>query len=441
MHTIGFSHILRQDSDLTPEQLRSLDLVHQSGQHLLTLINDVLQLSKLNADKLKLNYCDFNLIHLLHDIMAMFQIRAEEKSLNFVSHIALDLPEVINTDETRLRQVLLNLLSNAFKFTTQGTITFSVTAVTIAADSETKQIRFQVEDTGIGIAPQDHETIFAAFGQLEPNNDGSEGTGLGLSICQNILRLMDSELHLASQVGSGSRFWFDLMLATIPASFCVTPETQTTHLKRKLTTPCKVLLVDDNDDNRLLLLKYLEPWGFLVEQAANGRAGLAIAKSFQPDVILVDLMMPIMGGQEMIELLRKDVQLQNTITILVSANVHSVIDSSDIKCDGFLAKPIDLKRLSNLLDTHLELNWQIITPNMAPKPQLITPAATELLHLLEFVNYGDMESLLAAINLLEQDNPQYFAFVQKIRQMADSCQQQNLEQLLETYIQQQEHQS
>ncbi|MEM6613155.1 MAG: PAS domain S-box protein, partial [Cyanobacteria bacterium P01_C01_bin.72] len=433
---IGFSHILRQDPNLTPEQLRSLDLVHQSGQHLLTLINDVLQLSKLNADKLKLNYCDFNLIHLLHDIIAMFRIRAQEKSLNFVSQIASDLPEVINIDETRLRQVLLNLLSNAFKFTTQGTIIFSATAPPATADSEIKQVRFQVEDTGRGIAPEDHETIFAAFGQLEPNNDGSEGTGLGLSICQNILRLMDSELHLASQIGSGSRFWFDLKLKTIPASFCILPETPATDLERKLITPSKVLVVDDNYDNRLLLLEYLEPQGFLVKQAVNGQAGLAIAKSFQPDVILVDLMMPIMDAKEMIESLRQDAQLRNIITILVSANIHLIANSSDIQCDGFLAKPIDLQRLSTLLDTHLQLDWQMTTPNLVSKPQLIIPRADELLHLFELVNFGDMEGLLAAVDLLEQHNSHYLAFAQKISQMANSCQQQNLEQLLETYIQQ-----
>ncbi|MEL7010712.1 MAG: chemotaxis protein CheB [Cyanobacteria bacterium J06588_4] len=329
---IGFSHILQQDSDMTPEQLRSIDLVHQSGQHLLTLINDVLQLSKLNADKLQLNYCDFNLIELLHNIIAMFQVRAQEKSLNFVSQIASDLPEIVNTDETRLRQVLLNLLSNAFKFTAQGNIIFSVIVIQHTANSETAQICFQVEDTGKGIATSDYQTIFTAFEQLEPNGDSSEGTGLGLSICQNILQLMDSELHLVSTVGEGSRFWFNLNLKTIPPSFSSISELESseTNFCRKLANSCRALVVDDNYENRLLLLEYLEPLGFSVEQAENGHAGLAIAKSFQPDVILVDLLMPIMDGKEMIELIRQDALLQDTLILMISANVHLISDESAI---------------------------------------------------------------------------------------------------------------
>ena len=431
---IGFSHILKQDDGLTEEQLRSIDLVHQSGQHLLTLINDVLHLSKLNANKLKLNNCDFNLIHLLHNIIAMFQIRAQEKDLDFVIKIAADLPQAVNMDETRLRQVLLNLLSNAFKFTDRGSVTFSVTRSRLDTASIDK-IRFQVEDTGRGIAKDDYLAVFTPFEQLDADKDAADGTGLGLPICQNILQLMNSELHLGSKVGEGSRFWFELDIVNPSIHLLSNSNRSEVPLLRQLATPQKVLIVDDNEDNRLLLIQYLQPFGFIVEEAENGLAGLAIAENFQPDVILIDLLMPIMNGKETIERLRSSPQLKETVVLMISANIQSIIDSSDIKCDGFLAKPVDLDRLLELLSTHLQLNWETKSPPIA-EAQSIAPEANKLIELLELVNFGDMETLLDQINLLENRDSQYISFAKKIRHLADSCQQDELENFLQTCIKQ-----
>ena len=430
---IGFSHILKQDDGLTKEQLHSIDLVHQSGQHLLTLINDVLHLSKLNANKLELNNCSFNLIGLLQNIVAMFQIRAQEKDLDFVIQIAADLPEMVNMDETRLRQILLNLLSNAFKFTQQGTVTFSATRSRLDAVSGIDRIRFQVEDTGRGIAPKDYQSIFTPFEQLDVNNDTAEGTGLGLSICQNILQLMNSQLHVGSRVGEGSHFWFELDVA-VSTSLSSSFDLPQTSVLRQIATPKKVLIVDDNEDNRLLLNQYLQPLGFIVEEADNGLAGLQLAESFQPDVILIDLLMPIMNGKETIEHLRSSPQLKDTVVLMISANIQSIIDSSDIKCDGFLPKPVDLDRLLELLTTHLQLNWEIEIPETTPEAPSIAPDAGELMNLLELVNFGDMETLLLQINSLENRNSQYISFANKIRQLADSCQQAELEEFLQTCL-------
>ena len=430
---IGFSHILKQDDGLTKEQLHSVDLVHQSGEHLLTLINDVLHLSKLNAKKLKLNNCSFNLISLLQNIVAMFQIRAQEKDLDFVIQIAADLPEMINMDETRLRQILLNLLSNAFKFTQQGTVTFSATRSRLDAVSGIDRIRFQVEDTGRGIAPKDYQSIFTPFEQLDVNNDTAEGTGLGLSICQNILQLMNSQLHVGSRVGEGSHFWFELDVA-VSTSLSSSFDLPQTSVLRQIATSKKVLIVDDNEDNRLLLNQYLQPLGFIVEEADNGLAGLQLAESFQPDVILIDLLMPIMNGKETIEHLRSSPQLKDTVVLMISANIQSIIDSSDIKCDGFLPKPVDLDRLLELLTTHLQLNWEIEIPETTPEAPSIAPDAGELMNLLELVNFGDMETLLLQINSLENRDSQYISFANKIRQLADSCQQAELEEFLQTCL-------
>ena len=300
---LGFSNILKRDSNLNPEQLKTVNIINQSGQHLLTLINDVLDLSKLTADKLELRYSDFDLARFLNDIVTVFQIRAEEKGLDFVTQIELDLPAIVNTDETRLRQVILNLLSNAIKFTNIGSVTFSVSGTALEPNLNIKTIRFQVEDTGRGISQDKYETVFAPFGQVDQSNQDSDGTGLGLPICQNILSLMDSKLYMGSKVNQGSRFWFDLTLEEVfnrdllPAAS--EPDRQVIKV---LTNPCKILVVDDNQENRLLLIEYLTPLGFTLAEADNGQAGMAIAEEFKPDAILLDLLMPVMDGKEMSKL-------------------------------------------------------------------------------------------------------------------------------------------
>ena len=213
---IGFSELLNKDSSLTEKQLKFINLINQSGQHLLTLINNVLDLSKLNADKLEIKYSDLNLVDFLHNVATIFEIRAQDKGLNFLMDLSKEIPTITNVDETKLRQVLFNLLSNAVKFTSNGSITLSVSCLAVASNSDLKTVRFEVEDTGKGIPKNEYGTIFTPFGQLEQNDRDTEGTGLGLPISQKILNLMDSKLYLDSTVGEGSRFWFDLDLPEIP---------------------------------------------------------------------------------------------------------------------------------------------------------------------------------------------------------------------------------
>ncbi len=444
---LGFSNILKQDSSLNQEQLKTIDLINQSGRHLLTLINDILDLSKLTADKLELRYCDFNLIHLLQNTVTIFQIRAQEKGLNFVTQIPLDLPAVLNADETRIRQVLLNLLSNAVKFTSSGTVTFSVSCLNLNPNSKIKTIRFQVEDTGRGISPDQYDLVFAPFGQVDQSSNDSEGTGLGLAICQNILSLMDSKLYLDSKVGQGSRFWFDLDLEEISSTSSLLAEPNSDNfVARHLVTPCKVLVIDDNRDNRALLVQYLQPLGFTLQEAGDGRAGIAIALEFQPDVILVDCLMPVMNGQETIERIRKHSDLQDTVILMISANIQSIRDSSDIsdiKYDGFLAKPLDLGKLLELLEQHLELDWQI-SPTITQSnsgtanefKDFITPSPEKLRALLELVNFGNMKDLVQQVELLIETDSQYISFAENIRRLAENCQQDKLEQFLTTSIEQ-----
>ncbi|MEM8675371.1 MAG: ATP-binding protein [Cyanobacteria bacterium P01_G01_bin.67] len=404
---IGFSNILKQDPDLTARQLKSINIINQSRQHLLTLINDVLDLSKLNANKLKLLYSDLDLINFLHDITSLFQIRAPEKGLEFMTQISTDLPAVVSADETRLRQVLLNLLSNAIKFTNTGSVKFSVDCST--SNENINKISFQVEDTGRGIATDECGIVFAPFGQI---NQNAEGTGLGIPICQNILELMNSELHLESKLGQGSIFWFELELEVISSSPTIGFAESKTPQWLVLSQPIKVLVVDDNEDNRILLVEYLRPLGFIVKEADNGQTGLAIAEDFNPDVILLDLLMPVMDGREMSDRIRQYPQLKDTLVVVISANTKSIINSSDLKCDGILAKPLDFAKLLKLLARHLELDWQPLQLKSGSNNSLILPELDELNQLLELANSGNMDGLLEQINLLAAADSRYNDFAQ-----------------------------
>ena len=433
---IGFSHILKKDSRLIPEQLKSIDLINQSGQHLLTLINDILDLSKLTANKLELQNRDLNLADFINNIAAIFDIRAQDKGVSFISELSDDLPKVVRADETKLRQVLLNLLSNAVKFTSNGTVTLSISSLTANSDSRLRTIRFAVEDTGKGIPEDKYDTVFAPFGQLDPSSQNAEGTGLGLPICQNIINLMDSELNLTSEIGRGSRFWFDLNLEEVSSPLSSPEINSEAVIVRRLATPCKVLVVDDNQDNRLLLIEYLQALGFTVTEAENGREGIAVAREFQPDAILIDLMMPVMDGKKAIAAIRQDNSLKDTTILMISANVRSIVDSSDIKCDGFLAKPIDLEQLLKVLEQHLDLNWQselteLNSSETNEVADFIAPDRDKLLELLELVTWGNMKDLCKQIELLEETNSQYICFAQQVRQLADNYEQNKLQKLIQ----------
>ena len=438
---LGFSSILQKDTRLTPQQLNSINIVHQSGQHLLTLINDILDLSKITAQKLQLEPQKFHLRQFLNDISTIFSLRAQQKGLEFSLQISPSVPVFVGADETRLRQVLLNLLSNAVKFTETGSVTLTVSNLSdCEAISESHLIRFQVEDTGIGIPTDKFTDIFAPFGQLNSNAGNHAGTGLGLTISHNIVQLMSGQIQVESQVSQGSKFWFDLKLSEL--NEVLSPKlskssSQPLQTLQSLNVPCKILVVDDNENNRALLSNYLQPLGFIVAEANNGEDGLATAKTFQPDAILVDLVMPVMDGAEMITKIKQQPDLKDTVMIMISANSQLIPKSSEINCHGFLSKPVNLKQLLELLESNLQLEWQLnetLTETENLSNSIVAPPQEELSKLLELVDLGDMEAVEAAIKFLEASESQYNLFVQQVRQLAKNFQQNQLEVFIKSFM-------
>ena len=349
---LGYSQILKRDKSLTESQRAGIGVIERSGKHLLDLINDILDLSKIEARKLDLQSSQFQLPALLADIRSIMQVQAQQKGIHFFSEMSPDLPYIVWGDKQRLSQVLLNLLGNAIKFTDQGKIVLRVTNCGLrVTDDEpavpnshpTTCIRFEVEDTGIGIADNTFDEIFSPFKQVGKRSRTIEGTGLGLAISRQLVQLMGGELFVKSRIDQGSTFWFEIDLQegdNVPI-----PSSQAEHTIIGFTGKAqKILVVDDRWENRIVLTNLLLPLGFQVFEAENGDEGLQKALEYQPDLVLMDIVMPVMDGFEAIHRIRETPSLKAVKVFAVSASSSHIIPDiiTEGGFDDFLEKPIHM---------------------------------------------------------------------------------------------------
>ncbi|MEM7343054.1 MAG: substrate-binding domain-containing protein [Chloroflexota bacterium] len=356
---LGYADLLKHRSSTSTSDVDGLNVIQQSGEHLLTLINDILALAKVEAGKIDLIVDSIYLPGFLSQIVEIVEDRATAKSIFLTYESLTPLPDVILADETRLRQVLLNLLGNAVKFTDQGYVTLTVEALPdpISPSSEIT-LRFTVKDTGVGIAPEDQDRIFQPFEQVVQPDRPVEGTGLGLAISQQILQLMDSQLVLESNLDQGSIFWFDVAFQVSSQKVLEKPTIPPkiiSYTGRKY----RILVADDHLYNRLLLVDLLEPLGFEVQTASDGQEAIDQALFQQPDVILMDMLMPVKTGIQAVQEIRKQPSRDQVLIIAVSASVleANIQASQDAGCDLFLPKPIDRMALLDVLAKHLDIHW------------------------------------------------------------------------------------
>jgi CHASE2 domain-containing sensor protein/CheY-like chemotaxis protein len=355
---LGYVQLLEFSRNLHDRDRKSIRIIKESGDHLLGLISDVLDLAKIEARKMDLILADVRISDFLNNIKEICIVRAELKNLEFIFQSDPDLPEIVSVDEKRLRQVLLNLLGNAIKFTDRGIVTFKVSVLGWQASSV--KIRFQSQDTGIGMNAQQLEQIFQPFEQVGGTIRQAEGTGLGLAISQQIAIVMGSQIQVQSEFGQGSTFWLDLVLP-IPIVKSAQGDRSVPEPKVAgyLGDPLTILVVDDEPQNRSMITQILEYIGFTIIEATNGQEGLEKALETQPNLILVDLLMPILNGFEMVAQLRQQEKLPRIPIVAWSA---SVLESDRQKsfqagCDDFLDKPFQLKCLLAKLESHLQLQW------------------------------------------------------------------------------------
>ncbi|MEH2321178.1 ATP-binding protein [Nostoc sp.] len=446
---LGYTQILQRTESLSEKGRKGLSVIYQCGSHLLTLINDVLDLSKIEARKLELYPVDFYLPAFIDSVTEICRIRAEQKVIAFHVELDADLPNGIHADEKRLRQVLINLLSNAMKFTHQGSVTFKVQVIDQESNANEKtnyKIRFQVVDTGTGITPGQAEKIFQPFEQVGSQKRQSEGTGLGLAISQNIVLLMGSQIQMQSEFGKGSTFWFETKLSEskdwAKVSRVVEQGTIIGYQGQRRT----ILIADDKWENRSVIVNLLEPVGFTVVEASQGQEAWEQSLAHKPDMVITDLVMPILDGFELINRLRQSRPFKEIPIIASSASVFAADQhkSIGVGADAFLPKPIEAETLLEMLRQFLHLEWifdgkiDAIKKNykdgLAQQKEMIFPSKEVLQELLELAQDGDIQNILEMAEKLSASDEQLNVFVQQIVHLASNFQLKGLEIFIKQYI-------
>ncbi|MEG3875986.1 response regulator [Microcoleus sp. herbarium7] len=370
---LGFTQVMSRDSLLSHENLENLRIINRSGQHLLELINDVLDLSKIEAGIIGLDERSFDLYQLLDTLEEMFQIKAETKSLQLKFSVQADVPQYIKTDEKKLRVCLINLLGNAIKFTLDGGsiwLRASLEGKDRPAESEIccnstptdeSVILFEVEDTGVGIAAAEIDKLFDAFVQTEAGKQAADGTGLGLTITKKYVQIMGGDIGVESALGKGSSFKFKIRV--FPG---IVSEMTVAMLQRAIGLEAdqpvyRILAVDDNQENRLLLVKMLQPIGFEVREAENGLQAVELWESWQPDLIWLDTRMPVMDGLEAVRQIRaKEKETQpRTVIIALTASTFEERKGEIIAagCDDFVRKPFQEQTLFDKMACYLGVRY------------------------------------------------------------------------------------
>ena len=372
---LGFTQLMQLDSSLKRSQQDKLAIIGRSGEHLLSLINDVLDLSKIEAGKIELNAQNFNLFGLLKTTEDMLRLKADTKGIALHFEYHPDLPEYINTDERKLRQVLINLLNNALKFTHEGQV---IVRINPHPDNIYNLI-FAIEDTGEGIAENELDDLFEAFSQTNSGKKLGTGTGLGLSISQKFIQLMQGNITVSSQLGSGTIFTFNIL--TKP----VLEKTLLKSANQKIVTGLapnqpnyRILVADDDRENRHIVLQLLESIGFEVTEAINGQQAIEIWQSWQPQLICMDMHMPVMDGYQASQKIKSQSQGKDTIILALTASVLEgecahILSSG---CDDFMRKPFRISELLARVAKHLQVKYlyQESTPSNSITNSLSTPA-------------------------------------------------------------------
>ncbi|MCE0496618.1 MAG: ATP-binding protein [Methylacidiphilales bacterium] len=434
---LGYAQILGNLPALPAKVLSGMRVIQQSGEHLLTLINDILDFAKIEARRIEIVPSDIFFGEFLRGPIDMFQIRAEQKGIAFDVDLSPSLPEAVRADEKRLRQVIINLLGNAVKFTDRGGVRFRVFP-------HEGKIRFAISDTGIGIAPGKIKLLFKPFSQVADAARNAEGTGLGLALSQRLVQLMGGTITVESEFGKGSTFSFDLELTASTSNLPPPRESKAPSRITGYTGPRrKILVIDDIPANRAVVIDMLAPLDFHLVEADNGRIALDLLPKEHPDLVLTDIAMPIIDGVQFIQYTRQIDAFKNLPIIPVSASVgeDEIKRCRILGCPDFLFKPVDYAKLIDCLQRHLAIDWiatedtfgladEFPENTAATSPPL--PHAEAVLF-ADLARQGDLLSLAAAAEKLAATEAAYRPFQSRLRELCDGFRIRQIRQLIDEH--------
>jgi len=429
---LGYTQILKRDEQLSVFQKNGLNVIERSGRHLLNLINEILDLSKIEAKKMELLPSTIQLIPFLSDISKIIDIKAKEKNLYFKYQFDNSLPEFVSADEKRLSQVLLNLLGNAVKYTNVGGINFMVhpkensdqTNMSHIQHHPINRIVFKIEDTGFGIPEDMIDNIFSPFVQLKEHARTIEDTGLGLSICRKLVQLMGGELHVKSQVNKGSVFWFDIELPIISGKKKQTVNNKLDQIIGYKGEIKRILIVDDKKENRNVLSTFLTLLNFQVKEAQNGQECIHSAKEWQPDLIFMDLVMPVLDGFEATRKLREEKYTNPIIAVSASLAFSSIDHYTSCGFNQFISKPIDFKKVLDNITQFLSIEWVYQSSEEPTQKQDINnstkqlPPKAMIEKLYHFALMGNIIEINNQLAILESQSDQYIELINDLKNLS-----------------------
>jgi CHASE2 domain-containing sensor protein/FixJ family two-component response regulator len=455
---LGYAEILQRDPAIAPKQKDGVGIIHQCGSHLLTLINDILDLSKIEARKLELHPNDVNVSAFLKGVAQICAIKAEQKGIAFYSEFDSQLPTGIHVDEKRLRQVLINLLGNAIKFTDRGSVTLKVEVLPHSLSLVDRKstngqgndcpIRIEVKDTGVGMTPEQLEKIFLPFEQVGDARKKVEGTGLGLAISQKIVQMMGSELVVSSQVGEGSIFQLDVVVPVLENWVAENRKRQSRSIVGVQGQKPTILVVDDHWENRSVIANLLEPLGLPIVEASDGQEGWDRVRELHPDLIVTDIKMPVMNGIEMIRKIRFSSHFKNIPIVVSSASVfesdrRQVLEAG---ADEFLPKPASINELLKILEKTLkcswiyeeisaqDTSWESEIDGVSDDTTLVLPSQDTLEKLYDLALRGNIKGIEAEIDQLEHFDISLQPFTNEVRQLTKRFQVKKIRELIQSYL-------
>jgi signal transduction histidine kinase len=415
---LGYTQILNREKNISELQNRANMIIHSCAEHLLLMINDILDLSKIESNRLSLNPAPFSLPHLLQNIAEISELNARNKQLEFDYQLLSQLPKSVIGDIKCLRQVLMNLLNNAVKYTEQGWVVLKIKYLNAILEC-------QIEDTGIGIAQDQLKNIFKPFQQIHKRRIAAEGTGLGLSISQQLIQMMGGQIYVESQLNVGSIFWFRIELKE--TQNVLEKPLEKKHCAGYIGERKRILIVDDAEDNLTVLEDMLKSYGFLVHKARDGNESIQAVLEWHPHLVIMDLILPDLDGYKVTQSIRKTEWGKTIPVIACSATASDVVRQLCMAsgCNDFIGKPITCDDLLDLLEKYLSIQWTYEAVESVEQPSsqdIVFPQQDVLKQLEKMTHEGDIMGIQDWAESFINNHPEYKAFGNHIYKLANQLQ-------------------